>query len=62
MFLELKKMILRKRKNGDNYGQDWDYYSAVYRRAIWTANEVVKHYENVGKFDAKDKPKTVWKE
>lgn len=56
-FLELHKRIVQTRKarkgvkNREDYFQDDDreeFWKSVYKRALYIANEVVKHYEKKG--------------
>ncbi len=41
---------------------DEEFYRAVYKRALAAANAVVKHYEEVGAYDPKDRPKITWRD
>ena len=71
-FLELHNQIQQTRKARKGIGNRTDYfagdeeaeqfYSAVYKRAVSVANAVVKHYEEKGEFNPKDKPKITWRE
>lgn len=71
-FLELHHKIeqTRKARRGVSNRQDYfedeedgeEFYLAVYKRALAAANAVVKHYEETGTFDPKDKPKIVWRD
>lgn len=71
-FLELQKQILqtRKARRGARGRQDYfagdeeaeQFYSAVYKRALSVANQIIKHYEDKAEFDPKDKPKLTWKD
>lgn len=70
-FLELQRQIVQTRKarkgvsNRMEYFEEGsseeEFYSAVYKRALSVANQIVKHYEELGRFDTKDKPKIFWK-
>ena len=69
-FLELQRMIQQTRKarkgtrNRIDYFEDdpnEDYYKAIYKRACQVANAVVDHYEELGVYDPKDKPKITWR-
>lgn len=71
-FLEVQKQIqqTRKARKGIANRQDYfagdeeaeQFYTAVYKRALSVANQVVKHYEDKATFDPKDKPKLTWKD
>lgn len=70
-FLELHNQITQTRKarkgmdRTDYFADDpqvEEFYTAVYRRALHVANEVIKHYEELRQFDPKDKPKLKWPE
>ncbi len=70
-FLELHNRIVQTRKarrgtkNRMDYFEDDPneaFYMAVYKRALNVASQVIKHYEDKGEFDPKDKPKITWKE
>lgn len=70
-FLELQKMIIQTRKARKGVGNRKDYfednpneafYTAVYKRALSAANAVIRHYEEAGEFDPKDKPSIKWKD
>lgn len=70
-FLELQRQIEQTRKARRGVGNRQDYfedepeveafYLAAYKRALSVANEVIRHYEAVGRVDAKDRPKVIWK-
>lgn len=69
-FLELQNKIVQSRKARRGVGNRVDYFeteldeefcTAVYKRALAVANSVVKHYEEAGEFDPKDKPMLTWK-
>ena len=70
-FLELQHKIeqTRKARRGIANRQDYfegeedreEFYAAVYKRALSVANQIVRHYEDKGEFDAKDKPKLTWR-
>lgn len=69
-FKELQNKIIQTRKarrgvkNRIDYFDEEvaieDFYTAVYKRALAAANAVVKHYEDKGEFDPKDKPVISW--
>lgn len=71
-FLDLQRKIQQTRKAREGIGNRIDYfqddetgekfYTAVYKRALAAANAVVKHYEEKGEYDPKDKPKITWRE
>lgn len=70
-FLELQRMIQQTRKarkgthNRIDYFEDdpnEKYYQMIYKRALSVANEVIRHYEDLGVYDPKDKPKITWRE
>ena len=71
-FLELHKQIeqTRKARKGIQGRTDYfaddpqveEFYTAVYKRALHVANEVIKHYEELRLFDPKDKPKITWRD
>lgn len=71
-FLELHNQIQQTRKARKGIGNRTDYfagdeeaeqfYSAVYKRAVSVANQIVKHYEEKAEFNPKDKPTISWKE
>ncbi len=64
-FLELQKRIVqtRKARSGvhnrtdyfDSADSNEDFYAAVYKKALSVANKVVKHYEEAGEIDPKEK-------
>ena len=70
-FLELQNKIAQTRKARRGVGNRTEYfaegseeeafYSAVYKRALNAANQIVKHYTELGEFDPKDKPSITWK-
>ena len=69
-FMELQKKIIqtRKARRGVSNRKDYflgdvneEFYGAVYKRVLWGANEIVKHYEEKGEFAPDDKPKIIWK-
>ena len=69
-FLELQRKIVQTRKARRGVSNRIDYFSGdineefyniVYKRALWAANEVIKHYEDKGQFASNDKLKIVWK-
>lgn len=45
----------------DNEDDNEEFYLSIYKRALSVANQIVKHYEELGQFDPKDKPKILWK-
>ena len=68
-FLELHKRIVQTRKarkgvkNREDYFQDDDreeFWKSVYKRALYIANEVVKHYEKKGAYDGSEKFHLSW--
>ena len=70
-FLELHKRIVQTRKarkgvkNREDYFQDDDreeFWKSVYKRALYIANEVVKHYEKKGAYDSSEKFHLSWGE
>ena len=71
-FLDLQRKIQQTRKAREGIGNRIDYfqddetgekfYTAVYKRALAAANAVVKHYEEKGEYDPKDRPTITWKE
>ena len=70
-FLELQNKIEQTRKARRGVGNRTEYfaegseeeafYNAVYKRALSVANAVVKHHEEIGEFNPKDRPKLTWK-
>lgn len=70
-FLDLQKKLVQTRKarkgmvNRTEYFEEGsneeEFYSAVYKRVLSVANQIVKHYEELGEFDPKDKPSINWK-
>ena len=64
-FLELQKKILqtRKARKGVHNRTDYfsypsdseDFYNAVYKKALKAANDVIKHYDELGEIDAREK-------
>ena len=68
-FLELHKRIVQTRKarkgvkNREDYFQDDDreeFWKSVYKRALYIANEVVKHYEKKGAYDGSERFHLSW--
>lgn len=64
-FLELQKKIVQTRKarkgvhNRTDYFSDpadsEDFYNEVYKKALRAANQVVKHYDERGEIDSREK-------
>lgn len=70
-FLELQNQIVQTRKarkgikNREDYFQGdpkEDFWASVYKRALYIANEVVKHYEKKGAYDPDEKFNLSWGE
>ena len=70
-FLELQNQIVQTRKarkgikNREDYFQDdetEEFWTSVYKRALYIANEVVKHYEKKGAYDSSEKFHLSWGE
>ena len=63
-FMELQNQIVQTRKarkgvkNREDYFLDDDkeeFWTSVYKRALYIANDVVKHYEKKGEYDRSEK-------
>ena len=62
-FLKLQNWVIQTRKarsgvhNRIDYFADVneDYWQLVYKKALKAANDVIKHYEEVGEISLKDK-------
>ena len=63
-FIQLQNWIIQTRKarsgvhNRIDYfanDQNEDFYNMVYKKALKAANDVLKHYEEVGEISPKDK-------
>ena len=70
-FLELHNQIVQTRKarkgvkNREDYFQDddkEDFWTSVYKRALYIANDVVKHCEKKGEYDRSEKFSLSWGE
>ena len=70
-FLELQNQIVQTRKarkgvkNREDYFQDdtkEEFWASVYKRALYIANEVVRHYEKKGEYDHSEKFNLSWGE
>ena len=45
-----------------NYQENPDFYELVYKKALRVANQVVRHYEELGEYSSTDKPTLSWKD
>lgn len=70
-FMELQNQIVQTRKarkgvkNREDYFLDDDkeeFWTSVYKRALYIANDVVKHYEKKGEYDRSEKFNLSWGE
>lgn len=70
-FLELQNQIVQTRKarkgvkNREDYFQDdtkEDFWTSVYKKALYIANDVVRHYEKKGEYDQSEKFNLSWGE